>query len=124
MSSTSSIILSTLDKVLISFIPNTIKTITSTINNIAYDRAKRAREIEYIKEIAKDDVVDERVLAAESTIIKETTYDYLEAAELLDSISDDDTALESAEIDRILSAEDDITFNEMADIDNRADKLF
>ena len=98
--------------------------LTSTINNIAYDRAKRAREIEYIKEIAKDDVVDERVLAAESTIIKETTYDYLEAAELLDSISDDDTALESAEIDRILSAEDDITFNEMADIDNRADKLF
>ena len=98
--------------------------LTSTINELAYDRAKRAREIEYIKEINKDDRIDDRVLAAESTLIKESADELMEAKELLDKISDDDTAMESAEINRILSAEDAITFDEMADIEGREKKLF
>ena len=97
--------------------------LTSVVDNLAYMRAKRAREIEYVKEIAKDDIVDNRTFAAESTIIKESTDELLDAKALVDKISDDDTAMESAEINRILSAEEDMPFNEMADIEARADKL-
>ena len=93
--------------------------LNATIDNLEYNRAKRAREIEYLKEIAKDDVVDERTFAAESTLIKETTEDYIEARALLDRISDDDTAMESVEINRILSSDTDISFDEMIDIEGR-----
>ena len=97
--------------------------LTSTVDTLQYERAKRAREIEYLKEIAKDDVIDNRTMAAESTLIRETTEDLLEANDLLLRISPEDTITESAEIERILKAEGDITFEEMTNLSARAKML-
>lgn len=97
--------------------------ITNTIDSLTRARAERAREIEYLREIAKDDVIDNRLNIAESMYVRETTEDYLEAAELVDSISEDDSGLRDVELNRILNAKGDITFNEMAGIEDLSGML-
>lgn len=92
----------------------------SSIDSLNESRAKFARNVEYLKETAIDDIVDERTEAAESTLVGETMEELNEALEMVNIMivdSDDELALESEEIQRILDAEDNISFNEMIGLD-------
>lgn len=90
--------------------------LTGILESVKRDRAKSARNIEYLREMAREDVVDDRTEVAESQYVKETIEDYNEAAEMIDQLSSDDSKEEAAEIQRIMEATDDITFDEMIGI--------
>ena len=92
----------------------------SSINTLNENRAKFARDIEYLREMAIDDEVDERMEVAESTIVGETIEELQEALEMVNEMPVDMTvemALESEEVQRILDADDNITFNEMVGLE-------
>ena len=91
--------------------------LTGILESVKRDRAKSARNIEYLREMAREDVVDDRTEVAESQYVKETIEDYNEAAEMIDQLSSDDSKEEAAEIKRIMEATDDITFDEMIGIE-------
>lgn len=91
--------------------------LTGILESVKRDRAKSARNIEYLREMAREDVVDDRTEVAESQYVKETIEDYKEAAEMIDQLSSDDSKEEAAEIQRIMEATDDITFDEMIGIE-------
>lgn len=92
--------------------------LTSTIDSIRKENAIFARDVEYIKETAIDDEIDERMESAENVFDRETIYELEEAASMVKRLpSDVDFVAESAEISRILNADSDITFEEMAGID-------
>lgn len=91
--------------------------ITKTFDDIRKNRAKFAREVEYVKETAIDDVIDERVERAHSQFVRETIEELEEAADMVQKLSvEDEIATESTEIQRLLDAEENITFNEMVGI--------
>ena len=91
--------------------------LTGILDSVKRDRARFARNIEYLREMAREDVVDDRTEVAESQYVKETIEDYNEAAEMIDQLSSDDSKEEAAEIQRIMEATDDITFDEMIGIE-------
>ena len=91
--------------------------LTNPIDSIRIKNAEFARDVEYIKETALDDEIDERVEAAESEYTPESIEELEEAAVMVNKLpSDVDPIEESAEIDRILNAEENITFEEMVNI--------
>ena len=91
--------------------------LTNPIDSIRIKNAEFARDVEYIKETALDDEIDERVEAAESEYTPESIEELEEAAAMVNKLpSDVDPIEESAEIDRILNAEENITFEEMVNI--------
>ena len=91
--------------------------LTNPIESIRIENAKFARNIEYIKETALDDQIDERVEAAESEYYPESIEEMEEAAAMVNRLPEnEDPVEESAEIDRILNATENITFEEMANI--------
>lgn len=91
--------------------------LTNPIESIRIENARFARNIEYIKETALDDQIDERVEAAESEYYPESIEEMEEAAAMVNRLpEDEDPVEESAEIDRILNATENITFEEMANI--------
>ena len=91
--------------------------LTGILESVKRDRAKSARNIEYLREMAREDVVDDRTEVAESQYVKETIEDYKEAAEMINQLPSDDSKEEAAEIQRIMEATDDITFDEMIGIE-------
>ena len=92
--------------------------LTNTIDSIREEKAKFARDIEYLKETAMDDIIDSRVEAAESQYVRETIEELEEAVSMVDRLpADTDMVAESAEVNRILNAETDLTFNEMIGIE-------
>ena len=97
--------------------------LTVTIDSILYNRAKMAREIEYLKESAIEDLIDERTEAGESLYIRETPEELIEALELDKKMTTDDSFAESTEIENILSATDDLTFDEMCGLSELVNKI-
>ena len=92
--------------------------LTSSLDAIREERAKFARDVEYLKETAIDDVIDQRIEVAESQYVRETISELEEAVEMVNRLPEDiDVMEESAEIERILNAETDLTFNEMVGIE-------
>lgn len=92
--------------------------VANIIDEIRTERAKFARDTEYIKESVIEDIIDERTEVAESLYVRETAEELAEAAELVNTISGEpDVMQESAEVERILNAEENITFDEMAGIE-------
>ena len=90
----------------------------NTLDAIRFEKAKLARETEYLKETSLDDMIDERIEVAESLTSYESTQELLEAADMVNQLSGEpDLISESIEIERILNAEEDLTFNEMAGIE-------
>jgi hypothetical protein len=89
--------------------------LTTTLDTIRRENAAFARETEYIKEIAKDDILDACMEKAEDLVLgHETIAELEEAAQLVDKLSVEDTDVtEAEEIERILNADGDITFEEM-----------
>ena len=98
--------------------------LTTTIDNINYNRAKRARELEYAKEAVNEMVIDERTEMAESIFMHETPEDLMEAVEFGKSLTEDDAVAEATEIERILESDHDMSFEEMCGLDeNMVDLL-
>lgn len=92
--------------------------LTNTIEAIRTERAKFIRDVEYIKETAKDDVLDNRMEVAESLYVRESVEELEEAADMVKKLSsEEDVVAESAEVETILNAEENITFNEMIGIE-------
>lgn len=94
--------------------------LSNTIESIQRENAKFARDVEYVKEITKDDMIDDRVFAAESAVLlhNDSHKEMKEAAEYVNALSsEDDVIKENAEVERILNADHDLTFEEMAGID-------
>ena len=86
----------------------------NVIDSIRMERAKFARETEYIKETAADDIIDDRVEVAEQQYTRETMSELTEAADMLKNMpAEEDPVTEATELDCILNADNNITFDEM-----------
>jgi hypothetical protein len=99
--------------------------LNSILDNIKLERAKFARDVEYLTEMAIEDEVDDILEAAEEEVLGtlETSDMLLEAAAELDKISDEDTEFSNAEIQRIMEATEDMTFDEMIDLDSFVERV-
>ena len=84
----------------------------NAINSIRKERAALAREIEYMRESMEDDKLDEIMESVEGS---DSKAELIEAAAYANSVdvTEEETAIESVEIDRILNADHDISFDEM-----------
>lgn len=93
--------------------------LTTTIDALREENAKFAREAEYLKETAADDMLDVCMESAESAVLgTEKISELEEAAQMVNKMPVEETDVtESAEVERILSAKEDISFNEMAGIE-------
>ena len=89
--------------------------LTGTLNKIREERAARIRDVEYIREMAADDAVDDRLFDIECKTIKESGNIFAESVETVEKISTDDS-FRQEEISRILNADHDLTFDEMIGI--------
>jgi len=99
--------------------------LNSILDNIKLERAKFARDVEYLTEMAIEDEVDDILEAAEEEVLGtiETSDMLLEAAAELDKISDEDTEFSNSEIQRIMEATEDMTFDEMIDLDSFVERV-
>jgi hypothetical protein len=92
--------------------------LTSSLDTIREEKAKFARNVEYLRETALDDIIDTRVELAESRYVRETIEELEEAVSMVDRLpSEEDVMEESVEVERILNADTDITFNELIGIE-------
>ena len=88
-----------------------------SVNSINRSNAAFARDLEYMREAMLDNDLDDRLEALERADGEIDTVDeLLEAKGYVERLSDEDTFSE-AEIDRILEADHDLTFNEMVGIE-------
>ena len=95
--------------------------LTGTLNKIREERAARIRDVEYIREMAAEDAIDDRMFDLEMRMVKETGNIYAEAAKTADQISTDE-GFRQEEIDRILNAESNISFDEMLGVEFEEDE--
>ena len=89
--------------------------LTGVLNNIRRERAKKARELEYIKEAAATMVEDDRLLQIDDRMVNADENEYEDLAEVIDQIELSEEE-EDEEIDRILDADHDLSFEEMCGI--------
>lgn len=89
--------------------------LTGTLNKIREERAARIRDVEYIREMAADDAVDDRLFDLEMKTVNESGNIFAEAAKTVEQIPTDES-FRQEEIDRILNADHDLTFDEMLGI--------
>lgn len=90
--------------------------LVSPLDNIKRERAIIAREIEYLKESVLDDEMDERLTAAEELYVRESVEDYEEAKAELNLIGESEEVSKNKEVDRIMNADHDLSFEEMIGI--------
>ena len=63
-----------------------------SVDSIREERARFARDVEYLREMANDDFTDERFFTLESKFGTNETYeDYLEAASIMEQIVVDES---------------------------------
>ena len=89
--------------------------LTGTLNKIREERATLIRDIEYIREMASEDAIDDRFFDLEMMNLKESGNIYAEAAETVKQIPTDDS-FQKEEIDRILNSDHNLSFDEMLGI--------
>lgn len=99
--------------------------LNTILDNIKLERAKFARDVEYLTEEAIQDEVDDATELAEESVLGyiETSDELLEAAEVLESMSANDEVSANEELQRILEATDDMTFDEMIDVESFVEKI-
>lgn len=91
--------------------------LTSTADYIRKERAKFARDVEYLRETVNDDIIDIQVEKAESKYNTETVEELQEAAYMVDKLPiDDEYTAESVEIQRLLDATENMSFEDMTNI--------
>lgn len=95
------------------------------IDDIKLERAKFARDIEYLTEEYLTDEVDDIVESVSEDVLgfRETSDMLLEATADLDRISDNDDNYSKMEIDKIMEATDDMTFDELIGANEMANRI-
>jgi len=94
--------------------------LTGTLNKIREERAARIRDVEYIREMVSEDAIDDRFFDIELMNLKESGNIYAEAAETVKQIPTDDS-FRKDEINRILNATRNLSFDEMLGISDDED---
>ena len=89
--------------------------LTGTLNKIREERAARIRDVEYIREMAAEDAIDDRLFDLDMRLVKESGNIFEESAETVDMIPTDDS-FRKEEINRILDADHNLSFDEMLGI--------
>ena len=99
--------------------------LNSILDNIKLERARFSRDVEYLTEEALQDEVDDYLELAEESVLGyvETSDELLEAAATLEKMTDDDEESSNEEIQRIMEATEDMTFDEMIDVDSYIEKV-
>ena len=91
--------------------------LTGTLNKIREEKAARIRDVEYIREMVQEDAIDDRLLDLELRTVKESGNIYAESAETAEQIPTDDS-FRQEEINRILNADHNLSFDEMLGIED------
>ena len=94
--------------------------LTGTLNKIREERAALIRDVEYIREMAAEDAIDDRLFDLELLNLNESGNIYAEAAETVEQIPTDDS-FRQEEINRILNADHNLSFDEMLGIEDDED---
>lgn len=89
--------------------------LTGTLNKIRAEKAKLYRDVLYIREMAFEDLADDRLLDLELKTVKESGNIFTESAETIDQISSEDDFSE-AEINRILNSDRSLALDEVLGI--------
>lgn len=89
--------------------------LTGIIESIRKERAVFSHEVNFIREMSTEDIIADSVDKAESQYMKETAEDLIEAKEMCNEMPAD-TTQDEAEIQRMLEATEDMTFDEMIGI--------
>ena len=89
--------------------------ITNILTGLKEDRAKFVRELAYIRENAEEDLIADRVEKAERALGRKSDdfESFVEAVSIVDTMDDDYATEDAEEINRILEANNDLTFDEM-----------
>lgn len=90
--------------------------IVGTLNKIREEKAALIRDVEYIREMVHEDAIDDRLFDIEMLNVKESGNIFAESAETVKQISTDDT-FRKEEINRILNAESNLSFDQMLGIE-------
>lgn len=89
--------------------------LTGTLNKIREEKASRIRDVEYIREMAYEDSVDDRLFELDMMNEKASGNIFAEAAITVNQIPSDDN-FRTEEINRILNADHNLSFDEMLGI--------
>lgn len=98
--------------------------LTNSIDELRTERAKFAQSIEYLKETAIEDEIFDRTEMVEEMYERETMKELRESADMLKKLDpEEELEEESAELDRLLNADDDLTFDDMINIEEKVKEL-
>ena len=86
------------------------------IDDIKRERAKFIRNVAYLREMSDDDMISDRLEKAESLVIKETAEDIKEAVDMVNYMPSNFDEEDNSEIERLMTATESITFDEMIGI--------
>ena len=87
--------------------------ITDILSSIQRDRANYVRNLAYLKEMAMDDEIADRMDKVEHKFERDTADDYESAMDVIREMADDYPDEDEAEIRRLMEATEDLTFEEM-----------
>ena len=90
--------------------------LTGTINTMREERAAKAADIEYMREMAREDAFDDRMMKLDNSLLTSDSSVIREAVEAVDKIPADD-GFRQKEQERILNASHDLTFDQMIGIE-------
>lgn len=91
--------------------------IENAVDKIRRKRATFLHEVAFVREMANEDIIADRVDKAESQYIKESLSDLIEAKDIINQMPSDDSD-DQREINMLLEATEDISFDEMIGIHN------
>lgn len=91
--------------------------IENAVDKIRRKRATFLHEVAFVREMANEDIIADRVDKAESQYIKESLVDLIEAKDIVNQMPSDDSD-DQREINMLLEAADDVSFDEMIGIHN------
>lgn len=89
--------------------------LTGTLNKIREEKASRLRDLEYIREMAIEDSIDDRLFDLELRMVKDSGNIYAESAQTVEQIPADESFRQD-EINRILNADRNLSFDDMIGI--------
>ena len=86
--------------------------IENAVDKFRRERATFLHEVAFLREMANEDIIADRVSVAESQYVKETLDDLKNALQIVKEMPSDDMD-DQREINAILEATDDLSFDEM-----------
>lgn len=89
--------------------------LNNAIDNIRRERATFIHEVAFLREMASEDVIADSVDKAESQYVRESLDDLKLAKQMVEDMPDD-SADDQREINMLLEATEDVTFDEMIGI--------